>query len=50
MGSNSSDAPVAGEVFTKGQIVNILGFAGQMVSVTTTQSSHCGMNADTDTT
>lgn len=50
MGSDSSAAPVASEVLTKGQIVNILGFAGQMVSVTTPQPSHCGVNADTDTT
>lgn len=50
MGHNPAAAPVTSKVFTKGQIVNILGFAGQMVSVATTQPSYYAMNTDTDTT
>lgn len=34
----------------KGQIVNILGFTGHMVSVATTQLCDCSMKAATDNT
>lgn len=48
MGHNPAAVPVGSKVFTKGQIVNILGFAGQMVPVATPQPSYYTMNADTD--
>lgn len=37
-----------GKLSVKGQIVSILGFVGQMVSVTTTQFCHCHTKATAD--
>lgn len=49
-GSNFAFSTTGGHhiLSVKGQSINILGFVGQVVSVETTQLSHCGEKAATD--